>query len=57
MKLDPIVEEVRSARKQIECDASQAGLSLGGFLWRNQKSSAERLVRRHPVYRERQKRA
>jgi hypothetical protein len=50
MIADPIVEEVRFARRQIEQDAAKAGLTLGDFLRMNQKSSAGRLVRRKPVY-------
>ena len=50
MIADPIVEEVRLARKQIEQEAVNAGLTLGDFLRRNQKSSKRRLVRGNPVY-------
>lgn len=50
MKTDPIVEDVRLARREIEQDAVKAGLTLGAFLRRNQKSSARQLVRRSPVY-------
>ncbi len=50
MESDPIVTEVRSARRAVEHDASQAGLSLGDFLRRNQKASVNRLVQRHPVH-------
>ncbi|MBT7067151.1 MAG: hypothetical protein HN919_12665 [Verrucomicrobia bacterium] len=57
MHTDPIVEEVRAARKQVEQDATAAGLSLGDFLRRNQKASAARLVRRQPVYLRRRKTA
>jgi len=57
MQSDPIVTEVRSARRAVEHDASQAGLSLGDFLRRNQKASANRLVRRRPVYLQRRKTA
>lgn len=49
MKTDPIVEEVRSARRQIEQAADKEGLTLGDFLRRNQKASANRLIRRGPV--------
>lgn len=50
MKTDPIVEEVRSARRQIEQDADKEGLTLGDYLRRNQKTSKNRLVRRGPVF-------
>lgn len=50
MRTDPIVEDVRSARREIEQKAAVAGLSLGAYLRNNQKSCAKRLVRRSPVY-------
>lgn len=50
MKTDPIVEEVRSARRQVENEAEKAGLTLGAFLRRNQTAVSGRLVRRNPVY-------
>lgn len=57
MKTDPIIEEVRSARRQIEKAAAQEGLTLGVFLRRNQKASGNRLVRRGPVYLQQRKTA
>jgi len=50
MTTDPIVEDVRSARRQVEQEAANAGLTLGAFLRKNQKSATGRLVRRNPVY-------
>jgi hypothetical protein len=50
MKNDPIVENVRAARREVEEDAAKAGLTLGAFLRTNRKSNAKRLVRRSPVY-------
>jgi len=50
MTTDPIVEDVRSARRQVEQEAANAGLTLGDFLRQSQKSAVGRLVRRNPVY-------
>lgn len=57
MRTDPIIEEVRGARKQVEHDAAHAGMSLGAYLTELQKKHASRLVRRQPCRLQRRKTA
>jgi hypothetical protein len=48
MNTDPIVEQVRFSRKQVEKDASAKDLCLGDYLRQKEKSDATRIVCRHP---------
>lgn len=57
MKTDPIVEEVREARKQVEAEATATGLALGDFLRRQQQTVASRLVKRRPQHIQKRKTA
>ena len=50
MKPDPIVEEVRAARKRVEEAAEKSGLSLGEYLRLNQDTFGAPEVHRKPQY-------
>ena len=50
MNSDPIVEEVRAARRKIEEAAAKSGLSLGEYLRRNQDTFGAPEVSRKPQY-------
>lgn len=50
MKIDPIVEEVREARKQVEAEATSTRLALRDYLRLQQQTVASRLVKRSPQH-------